>query len=313
MIGYRPLLNSDSPDIIELWKSQPPLRRRLAKPTLLILEQHLFSKPYFDPTGFIVAAENERIIGFVHAGFSPGKHAGELDRESGFICMLMVEARADRDVIGRELLERGEVYLREKGAKELIAGPIGLRSPFYLGLYGGSNLPGVLLGDSMADTLRAAGYQEVQEQIVLGRELADFRPPVDRQFMQLRRQMKLVPAAELEPAGWEECCIRSWIQCSRLGVVAGSDPEPLATFDFWDMEPLSSEWGCRSVGLIRTQLKDASRGDILACFLGESMRQFLEHGISFIEIQPPPDEPLVADAARRLGFQQVDRGLQFRK
>ena len=55
MIEFRPFRNNDSPGIAALWSEQPPLRGRLQNLTTTLLEQHVLSKPYFDPRQLIVA------------------------------------------------------------------------------------------------------------------------------------------------------------------------------------------------------------------------------------------------------------------
>ena len=44
----------------EIWRDQPPQRGLMQPVTAGILEQFVFSKPYFDPDGLIVALSDER-------------------------------------------------------------------------------------------------------------------------------------------------------------------------------------------------------------------------------------------------------------
>ena len=54
---------------------------------------------------------------------------------------------------------------------------VGQLNGFYLGLYGGSELPGTLDSSKPAQQLfLGAGYQEIDRTIVLHRETATFRP-----------------------------------------------------------------------------------------------------------------------------------------
>ena len=82
-----------------------------------ILEQLVFSKPYFDRHGLIVATEDERPIGFAHAGFGPSTDGQSLDSKIGATCMLMVLPHALRDDVSKELLHHSEEYLRRHGAQ----------------------------------------------------------------------------------------------------------------------------------------------------------------------------------------------------
>ena len=315
MIRFRSFLNSDSRSVTSVWNSQPPLRGRLVNMSPTILEQYIFSKPYFDPNGFIVAEDEQQVLGFIHVGFAPGDRSGELERSAGLICMLMVRPEFAGHEIDAELIQRGEGFLRQRGAEDLFAGAMGLRTPYYLGLYGGSRLPGVLNSDTMlSDSLQRAGYTEHRRQVVLQRELADFRPPVDRQLMQLRRQFRFAPANDPNISQWNETCIWSWIDPTTVAFLPTTCDEPSATMRFWDIEPMSSSWGLRTMGLLELKREASwSPHEPLACFLGEALRHFQSQGIGMVEVQASSDDTTMLDACKRLGFKQVDYGVQFRK
>ena len=74
MILYRHFINTDPPLIVSVWNRQKALDGQISELTALMCEKHLFSKPYFDPAGLILAFrqldDRVEIAGFVHAGFS---------------------------------------------------------------------------------------------------------------------------------------------------------------------------------------------------------------------------------------------------
>ena len=47
----------------------------------------MLSKPYFEPEGLIVAEQDEKLLGFVHAGFAPSPDWMDLDLEDGVISL----------------------------------------------------------------------------------------------------------------------------------------------------------------------------------------------------------------------------------
>lgn len=314
MIRYRAFLNSDARAISTLWNSQPPLRGRLINMTPGIMEQYVFSKPYFDPRGFIVAEDGPELLGFIHAGFAPGNRSGDLDRDIGLICLMVVHPQAGEEVAAG-LIHRSEEFLIAEGAQQLLAGAVGLRTPFYLGIYGGSRLPGILSGDHwLIAALKHAGYIEHSRQLIWQRELADFRPPVDRKFMQMRRQFRFAPISDPSITQWNETCIWSWIDPTTFACLPSNCEQPAATLRFWDIEPLSSSWRVRAVGLLETEsVADWPREDALPYFLGEALRHFQSQGVAFVEIQAACRDTAMIDACRRLNFREVDYGIQFRK
>lgn len=318
MMELNSFRNCDAQGIVSVWNRQPPLRRRLREITASLLEQHVFAKPYFDPGGLIVAREGDEIVGFLHAGFSPGAHTGELDRQWGLICQLVLDPTALPGVAAG-LLAAGEEYLRQRGATEILGGSWGEHAPFYLGLYGGSRLPGVLNGDgAWVEALRAAGFREYRETTIWERELGEFRPPVDRQFLALRRkyQIQSLPSGEETTAthDWCDTCTFAWVERLRHRLVHSESGESCGFFDFWDVEPLASSWKVRALGLLNATFANESlRGELLTCFLGESLRQFQTEGIALVEVQTDQGDLQLAQACAKLGFQQVDRGIQWRK
>ena len=75
--------------------------------------------------------------------------------------------------------------MKSRGAKTLYGGGSYPLSPFYYGLYGGSELSGVLDSDpELVAVFSEAGYRAVHRSLVLHRDLVGFRPVVDRQQMQ---------------------------------------------------------------------------------------------------------------------------------
>ena len=107
-------------------------------------EQLVFSKPYFDCAGLILAFDDGRPVGFAHAGFGPNENDSGISTDLGTTCLMMLEPGCSEAEVSAGLLERSEDYLRGRGAKVLYGGGMSPLNPFYLGLYGGSELPGVL-------------------------------------------------------------------------------------------------------------------------------------------------------------------------
>ncbi len=190
MYTFRPFRNSDPPRLAEIWREQPPQRGRMQPATAGILEQLVFSKPYFDPAGLIVALHDNVPVGFAHAGFGANDEQNAIATDIGTTYQLMVRTDHRDDALAGELLAHSEAYLRERGAKVIYAGGIRPLNAFYLGLYGGSELTGVLVGDTVFQiACRQAGYREIDRVIVLELDLACFRAPITRNQRQLRREM----------------------------------------------------------------------------------------------------------------------------
>jgi ribosomal protein S18 acetylase RimI-like enzyme len=312
---FRPFLNSDPPRLAEIWRDQPSQRGLMQSISAALLEQMVFSKPYFDPQGLIIAFENDRAVGFVHAGFGPNEELNSISTEDGTTYQLMLRADRPDEALADELLSRGEAYLRERGAKVIYSGGIRPFNAFYVGLYGGSELPGVLASNTVWNAACARnGYREIDRVHVLEIDLSAYRPPVTREQRQLRREMTTNEVYAPPTRSWWEACTVGDFERLRLSVNASGENESLATVDFWDIEPLSTGWGLTTVGMLDLHVAVARRRQGLATFLlSEAFTRLHNRGIARVEAQTMQHNAPALALYEKLGFAQVDEGVVFRK
>lgn len=315
MLTYRTFRNFDPPALASLWRS------RAGQPGLLqpvspdLLEQLVFAKLYFDYRGLFLAWEDDRPVGFAHAGFGPNADQSWTSTEAGVTCVLFVRPDCAEAEVAAGLLDRCEQYLRGRGVKVLYGGGIDPINPFYIGLYGGSQLPGVLDSDAIArQTYAASGYQEVERTILLRRELSGFESLVDRRQMQVRRQMIVEVTVDAPTRTWWEASTVGGFDLTRFDLVPRVGGSPVATATFRSMEPSGTTSAGRANGLIGFSVDEAYRRRGLAIFLlSEAFRQFLRQGIMHVEVQVQQTDAPVLAVFQKLGFQQVEQGGVWRK
>jgi GNAT superfamily N-acetyltransferase len=284
-----------------------------------LLDQLVLSKPYFEREGLIVAEDQGQPVGFAHAGFAPNDDGSDLDREIGILCLIMVAPHAEQQEIASQLLAHSERYLTERGARAIYGGSYDDRGPFYLGLYGGTGAPGVLASDQMQlDTYRAAGYETLQRTRILQRELAGFRPLIDRRIIQLKRELQLEASADLLPATWWDACTLGQIDRTQFMLTPRNGGRPIGIAHFWDVEPMASSWGVHAMGLLEINIDDVGREEHeaaqLTTFLfGESIRQLQSCGVTLVEVLVHDTDDLLGETCQRLGFQEVNQGIRFCK
>ncbi|HUG68266.1 MAG TPA: GNAT family N-acetyltransferase [Pirellulaceae bacterium] len=315
MIQYRPFLNSDPPAIAEIWRSQPPSNAIIQTMTPAVLDELVFSKPYFDRCGLILAVQDDKPIGFVHAGFGPNAELTDLDPTNGATASLLVSPQFDRETIARELLTRSEQYLRDRGATTLFGGATQTLAPFYLGLYGGSRTSGVLASDTASINLfRGSDYAETTYARIFRRDLTGFRPPMDRELMQVRRQYQLVKQTDPLPQSWWEACEFAGIERLEFVLLPKDQGPPVAEARLWDIEPMASSWGVHAMGFVEMAVcATANESAVATHFVSEIFRQLQGFGITLVEFQPRTHEALGIEVCRKLGFEEIDQGLLFHK
>jgi ribosomal protein S18 acetylase RimI-like enzyme len=312
---FRPFRNSDPPRLAEIWREQPPLRGRFPAMTSGILDQLVLSKPYFDERGLIVAVLEDAPVGFVHAGFGPDESEQSVSRDTGMIYQLMMRSAHREPSLADELIHQAEAYLRGAGAKVLYAGGIRPFNAFYLGLYGGSELPGVLAGDAMfVEACRRNGYREIDHVNVLQRELAIFRAPVTRSQRQLRREVTIREQVTPRVSSWWTACTTGGFEVTGYEAIRTRDETSLADVLFWDIEPLSVGWGAPTVGMFDLRVdNDRRRQGVATLLLSDAFSKLATRGVVRVEAQTMQQNLPAIGLYRQLGFDQVDEGIVFRK
>jgi len=315
MIEYRPFRNTDPPAICEIWRNHSPLRALYQPLTPNLLETLVLSKPFFDRDGLIVACEDHKPVGFAHAGFGSSGDGSHLDRSLGATCMLMVAQTQRCGEIAQQLLLRSEGYLRRGGASQLLGGGNACVAPFYLGLYGGATLPGVLATDAaQMETFGEAGYMETRRTKILQRSLAAFRPVVDRQQMLLKRRMVVDAQDEPLANNWWEACTRGLTDQFAYVARTRADSQHQGSVVFWDLEPLASCWGTHTRGLADLQVTAGEDQEAMTLYLlGETLRLLANNGVTLAEAHVNSQDEAMLQVVQRLGFQEVECGIQWSK
>jgi ribosomal protein S18 acetylase RimI-like enzyme len=315
MLTYRTFRNTDPPLLMDLWRSradQPGLVQPVSPD---LFEQLVFAKLYFDYDGLLLALDDGRPVGFAHAGFGPNPEQNALSTEAGLTCVLLVRPGCAEAEVAAGLLDRCEEYLRRRGAKVLYGGGLQPLDPFYLGLYGGSELPGVLDSDATArQTFASHGYRETQRTTLLRRELDGFESTIDRRQMQVRRQMMVEVTSDAPTRTWWEACTIGPFDLTRFDLVPRLGGSSIATATFRSMEPTVTTAVSRATGLIGLSVDPAYRRRGLAIFLlSEAFRHFLRQGIVHVDAQAKQDDAVALAILHKLGFQEVGQGGVWRK
>lgn len=283
--------------------------------TIRVLEDSVFSQPWFEAGGLWLGFREDRLLGMLHAGFSATARGDDLDRRSGVISQIRMAAPENDAEVAAELVRHGLDWLAGEGALECHAGSCFPWSPFYLGIYGGSRVPGVLSDDrQMIQPLLAAGFEATAEVGVFHRTLAGYRPLVDRKLSILRRQFDFSIDIDPKPMNWWEACSLRNAARVRFVLTEKSTREPSAWVTFWDMQPISSTWGARAVGLYDLFVaKHLRRTGMATCLISESLRHLAQEGVGLVESQFLLSDDRACGCFSKLGFSQVDFGVQLRR
>jgi RimJ/RimL family protein N-acetyltransferase len=316
VITFRPFRNSDPPQLAEIWRSQPASRGLVQPMSAAIFERQVLNSPMFEREGLIVAAENERLLGFVHAGFGPTDDKQHISTAVGATCVLMVRPLDAPLTLADDLLIQSERYLANRGAQSILAGGVDRWGPFYLGLTGGSVCSTVLDSDRIQqDFLTTHGYIEDARALVLHCDLARFRPPVDRRQLLVRRRTTLQVVDDPTAKTWWECSTLGSMDQTRFDLLPREGGPALADVTLWNMDLLGATWGVRAAGLTNLEvLLGSNRRQGLAVYIvAEALRHFQQLGVMLVETQVEADNQPAQFLFRKLGFVEVDQAVRYRK
>jgi ribosomal protein S18 acetylase RimI-like enzyme len=317
VVHYRKFRNTDPPGLVTIWNEVFVGHGGVWLPNSSSLERCVFSKPYFDPAGLIIAKEDGAYAGFVHAGFG-AETRGSAEPAgaplSGAICLLGVRPKYRRRRIGSDLLHQGEAYLHERHAAAIYAGPHRPWDPFYLGLYGGSSLPGFLASQPEAQPfLQAHGYKIAQEVVVFRRRVRDPLRMFDSRVAGYRQQFELRVAARKIFAGWWQECVFGAVEPLEFSLVNKATNEQAVRALVWYMEGFGDA-SRRLVGIVNLEVAESKRRQGLGkFFLSQLLRALEEEYFESVEMQVEKTNTAATQFCLSVGFAQVDVGRVYVK
>jgi ribosomal protein S18 acetylase RimI-like enzyme len=315
MIRFRSFRNTDPPAVTAIWRSGQGQPGLCPSVTVDLLEQFVFGKLYFDYAGLILAWDEDHPVGFAHAGFGPNELRTGVSTDQGVTCLILAPQATATQEVAAGLLERSEEYLRRRGARVLFGGGFAPLNPFYLGLYGGSELPGVLDTDTVAMQLYPnVGYEPAVRTVLFQRNLSDFQPTIDRQQREYRR--RLIVEVRMDPPmrDWWEACTLGHFDLTQFELVPRGSGTPLATATVRGMQSAGAQGSLPAAGLIELAVDPAHRHQGLGAFLvSETLRSLASLGVATVEVQTTRENEAALALLRKFNFYEIGGGTVFRK
>ena len=316
MIEYRTFRNTDPPLVAEAWMTCMGGPRTVSIPlkSTTLLEYFVLAKPYFDPAGLCLAVEDGRPVGFAHSGFV-GNVAGDgLDTSTGVLCALGVAPQLRRRGVGSELLRRAEEYMRGRGAKRLVAGPMTPDNPFLFGLYGGCDSSGFLAShENAAPFLARHGYAPVRQCGIYQRSLGAVQMPADNRFTDIRLHYDIAGASLPAGSWWRESVLGP-VEVFEYDLRDKKSEAVVARLLLWDMELFGQTWQQSCVGLLDLQVEPGVRRRGLGRYLlSQVLRHLKEQTFNLFEARIDLNNGPGISFFENLGFGCVETGATYER
>jgi GNAT superfamily N-acetyltransferase len=318
VITFRRFKNTDPPALADVWNESHTARGAYPLRTPSLLERWVFSKPYFDHDGLIVAADDTsgRVLGYGLAGFAPTEDLSALDHTEGVICLIAVRPSERRKGVGRGIVGGLERYLAERGAKRLRAGPVWPQCPFGFGLYGGTNCPGFLASDPDADPfLKSLGYAPAGTTQVFQKKLDQPLTIADARFGMLRRRYDTQILRAAAVTSWWADCVWGTLEPVEFRMVDKlANNIPCARAVVWELEGYGWRWGFPSAGILDIQVRgDLRRQGMAKLLIAQILRFLQDQFFGICELQAPADRPDVVALCKSATMDSVDTGTTYLK
>jgi GNAT superfamily N-acetyltransferase len=238
-----------------------------------------------------------------------------LDYELGVTSLLLVHPNYSWSEISTELLHRSEAYLRECGAKVLYGGSLHPLNPFYLGLYGGSELPGILDSDpALQELYRSNGYREIDQVMVYRKSLENYTPIFDRRYLPVRHNTKVAIVDEPPLRTWWEACVHGEFDRVQYQLEDGTLGKTLALATLRRLDPPQSGLNTGTYGLTELFSDDKYRKKGYASYLlNEILVRLSEQLCPYLEAQTMQNNAAAIGLYKKMAFKEVNRGRVFRK
>ncbi|MCP4885181.1 hypothetical protein N9D23_08265 [Rubripirellula sp.] len=304
-MSIRPFRNSDLPQLLEIWIQHFSALGRPPIVSLSKFEQAVVARIFFQPSNLLVNVGPEGPTGWI--AFAPCQH----DSTKFYVCALCFLPTDDQ--AGKELLLAVETRCIEAGRSRIQVGLIRDDTYGYAGLDPlGHGTAISLLDQRTISLLKAAEFVAEPEFVQMVATTFQYRPPVNRDAIQLRRNARLTQTPHVYHAP-RQAAAMSHMDVEKIQLVNASGEE-LAAISLWCSDP-EAEVMDPAMAIIDLGACH-ERGTLTAaeCYLiGATLQRLEQQRVTNVEIVVDCKNTELISQLETLKFQAGQRGTAWQK
>jgi hypothetical protein len=311
----REFRNTDPRQLVAVWQAHHALSGIHTPLSNTAFESCVASKPYFDPRGLLVAEGEKGLEGFVHVGFGGTFDGSDMSKRRAFLSALCVLPSESADRVAEQLFIAAERYALEQGATDMVAVGEPPDVPFYLGFAPGDGNLGVLAEEKQTQRwLSRFGFIPASQcdgwELVLGQ----YRQPMDRNQMQIRRQTYVNKMLSEPDLSWWHSCILGQADLLAFQLTLRDENRIHSRVIFWQYDPFLVGSASAPLRLWPMDVPAVEEErEHLLYLLSESLRQLQLERFPAVRYSADASDPNTAGLLQRLGFRLRQNGMRYRK
>lgn len=309
MDQIRPFVNADLPDIAELWIRHWAAAKITPAVSVAMMEQAIFSRTFFQAEDLLIARRNDQTVGWCHVLPQIAAPSAEPIAIIAAICF-SPEGLPVCDL----LLMEAETQAFSGGHNRVEVGPLRDSVCGYGGLAPVGHGIGVPTCDArVASLLSRRGYSSGRSVERLMVATSPYRPPVNREWMQMRRTTR-IEHQRILPVDPHTASALAHLDIEHYRLVDHRSGSVLASVDLWTSDPEAQVMGSAEAILNLDAIHVAAAITSDEGFLISSLIQSLANRRIF-SVQTAVDSSHTAliEQLGALGLKTAERGHRWTK
>ena len=310
----RSFRNTDVPSICDVWNAHHAASGVHCPMDALRLEWFALAKPYFDAHNFLLC-ENEvgEIDGFLHFGHVSNSDQSNLHASKLGIWAFCVRPHGNEDRVGSELLKTFMELATQQKSEQIVFRPVLPDSAFYLSIGPADAMVSVLSQEvRVCKWLAKVGFRPTVPTCMWELELLEYKPPIDRMQIQIRRTATVNQQLEEPSLPWWQACVLGHTAPTAYHLIHRTQNRLICDALFWSLSPELQSQQSQVVWLWPLkENEEPQQQDFLTFLLAESLRQYQEARIDLARTATAADEQANTHILRKLGFRPSENGMIF--